>query len=148
MRVADRLHRSAVGISAEHTIAEAASIMNVTGVGALAVFDGSTMVGIVTDRDLVRRALAAWMPGNARVDAVMTTSLITIRADADIREAFELFRRHAIRRLPVMENDAFIGMLTVDDLLIDLADQLGALARPVIAEVLFSHRDSPTPVPS
>jgi signal-transduction protein with cAMP-binding, CBS, and nucleotidyltransferase domain len=145
MKVSERIHRSAVGIGADRTIREAASIMNVTGVGALVVLDGHAMRGIVTDRDIVRRGLAVGMPNDARIDAVMTTELVTIDADADVHDVFDVFRRHAVRRLPVVRGSEFIGMITIDDLLIELADQLGSLAKPVTAEVLFGHRDGRTP---
>ena len=145
MRVSDRLRRSAVGIGPERTIKEAASIMNVAGVGALAVIDGDSVVGLVTDRDLVRRAMATAMPDDARVDAVMTTEILTIDAEADLHHAFEVFRTHAIRRLPVVREGAFIGMVTLDDLLIDVAEELAALAKPITAEVLFGHRDGQVP---
>jgi CBS domain-containing protein len=145
MRVSERLRRSAVGIGGEHTIKEAAAIMNVAGVGALAVIDGDAIVGIVTDRDLVRRAMAMAIPYDGRVDAVMTTDIVTVDADADLHTAFELFRTHAMRRLPVVREGAFIGMLTIDDLLIDVAEELASLAKPITAEVLFGHRDVSVP---
>lgn len=145
MRTMDGVRRSGVGIGPERTIRDAAEIMEQTGVGALAVIDGEALVGVVTDRDLVRRALARGFPGDARVDAVMTTPVVTIDADADLHDAFGLFRTHAVRRLAVVRDGTFVGMITIDDLLIDLAGDLADLARPVTAEVLFAHRDSAVP---
>jgi CBS domain-containing protein len=146
MRVSDRLYRSAVGIGPYRSIKEAASIMNIAGVGALAVIEDDAIIGLVTDRDLVRRAMAAGMPPDARVDAVMTTEIVTVDADADVHDVFDIFRTHAIRRLPVVRGGSFIGMITIDDLFVDIVDQLAALAKPVTAELLFSHRDGRTPV--
>jgi CBS domain-containing protein len=146
MRIIQRIHRSAVGIEPNRTVQEAASIMNIAGVGALAVIEGDGIVGLVTDRDLVRRVMATGMRMDARVDAVMTTDVVTIDADADVSSAFDIFRTHAIRRLPVVRDGSFIGMITIDDLLIDVADQLAALAKPVTAELLFGHHDGRTPV--
>jgi CBS domain-containing protein len=145
MRTTNGLRRSGVGIQPDRTIREAAEVMEQAGVGSLAVLDGDRLVGIVTDRDLVRRGLARGLALGARVDAVMSTPVVTIDADADLHEAFALFRTHALRRLAVVRDGWFVGMITVDDLLINVASDLADLARPVTAEVLFAHRDSPAP---
>jgi CBS domain-containing protein len=145
MRTIDAMRRSGVGITPERTIHEAASLMDEAGVGALAVLDGTQLVGIVTDRDLVRRGLARSLTLSARVDGLMSSPVITIDADADVHDAFAVFRSNAVRRLAVVRNGQFVGMLSIDDLLVDLAADLADLARPVAAEVLFGHHDSAVP---
>ena len=143
MRVIDCIRRSAIGIGPERTIGDAAEIMDQTGVGALAVIDQRRIVGLVTDRDLVRRGLARSVSPDARVDTVMTADVVTVEAEADLHDVFAIFRTHAIRRLPVVRGGEFVGMVTVDDLVIDLAADLSDLARPITGEVLFAHRDPP-----
>jgi len=145
MRVIEGIRRSGVGIGPGQTIREAATIMERSGVGALAIIDDGNLVGIVTDRDLVRRAMARNVPYDARVDGIMSSPVVTIDAENDLHAAFALFRTHAIRRLAVVREDHFVGMITVDDLLIDLAADLADLSRPVTAEVVFGHHDSPVP---
>ena len=145
MRTIETIHRSGVGIGPDRSIREAAKIMASAGVGSLAVLDQDRLVGIVTDRDLVRRCLARGIEPGARVDSAMTTPVVTIQADADVHDAFGLFRTHAVRRLAVMRGEQFVGMLAIDDLLVYLAADLADLARPITAEILFSHRDSPVP---
>lgn len=145
MRTIEAVRRSGVGIGPEQSIRHAAAIMEQAGVGALAIIDEGRLVGIATDRDLVRRGLAKGLSIDARVDGVMTAPVVTIDADADLHDAFAYFRTHAVRRLAVMRGAQFVGMITVDDLLVDLAADMGDLARPVTAEVLFAHHDSPVP---
>lgn len=145
MRTIDGVRRSGVGIEPQQTIRDAAAIMEQAGVGSLAVVEGARLVGIVTDRDLVRRGLACGLPADARVDAVMTAPVVTIDADADLHDAFALFRTHALRRLAVVRGEQFVGMVTVDDLLVDLAADLHDLSRPVSAELLAAHHDSALP---
>jgi CBS domain-containing protein len=145
MRTMDGVRRSGVGIGPERTLHDAAAVMEQAGVGALAIVDGDRLVGIVTDRDLVRRGFARGLAPDARVDAVMSAPVVTIDAEADLHDAFGLFRTHALRRLAVVRAGQFVGMITVDDLLVDLAGDLADLARPVTAEVLFAHRDSAVP---
>ena len=145
MRTIDAVRRSGLGVSPDRTILDAAVLMEQSGVGSLAVIDGERLVGIVTDRDLVRRGLARGLANDARIDGAMTSPVITISADADLHDAFALFRSHAVRRLAVVRGEQFLGMVTIDDLLIDLAADLADLARPVMAEVMFAHRDSSVP---
>lgn len=147
MKVFDGLRRSGVGIEPDRTMADAASVMEHTGVGALVILDGVRPIGIVTDRDIVRRGVARRLAPDARIDAVMSAPVVTIDADADLHEAFALFRSNALRRLAVVRNGEFIGMLTVDDLLIDLAGDLADLSRPVMGETVFGHHtESELPV--
>jgi CBS domain-containing protein len=145
MRTIDGVRRSGVGIAPDRTIHDAAAIMEEAGVGALAVLDGDELVGILTDRDLVRRALAKGLSPDARADATMSAPVLTIDADADLHDAFAMFRTHPVRRLAVVRDGRFVGMLTIDDLLINLAADLADLTRPITAEVLFGQRDAAVP---
>jgi len=146
MRTIEMLHRSGVGVAPSRTIRDAAAIMEQAGVGSLAVVDGERLVGIVTDRDIVRRAVARAVPDDARVDSVMTTPVVTVGADDPLDVAFGLFATHGLRRLAVMRGDRFVGMLTIDDLFVSVVEQLASLAKPITAEILFSHRDAAVPV--
>jgi len=146
MKTMKTLHRSGVGVGPERTIRDAAELMEQAGVGALGILDHDRLVGIVTDRDLVRRALAHGLPADTRVDAVMSTPVVTIDADADDREAFHLFGTHGLRRLAVVgDRGEFVGIVSIDDMLIRLTDQLADLTRPITAEALFAHRDPQVP---
>ena len=145
MRAIDAIRRSAVGIEGERSVRDAAQLMEQAGVGTLVVLDGVQPVGIVTDRDIVRRLVARGMPDDARVDGVMTTPLVTIDANADLRDAYALFRGQAVRRLVVLRDGALVGVLSIDDLLVDLVGDLADLVRPVTAEIVFAHRDSGVP---
>ena len=71
--------------------------------------------------------------------------MITIDAGVDVQFALQLFHDHAIRRLPVVNDERFVGMLTVDDLLVDLVANLDALTGPVRSEMIEAQHDSPVP---
>jgi len=120
--------------------------MEQAGVGSLAIVDGEKLVGIVTDRDIVRRGLAKDLGPDSRIDAIMSTPVVTVEAESDLHSIFALFRTHAVRRLAVVRDGQFVGVITIDDLLMDLAADLADLSRPVSAQVLFGHRDSAAPV--
>lgn len=146
MRVIESMRRSGFGIAPDGTVRQAATTMEQGGVGALAVVEGDRLVGIVTDRDLACRVVATGGPPDGRVDSVMSSPVVTVDADADLHEAFAVFRTHAVRRLAVVQDGRFVGMVTVDDLLIDLASDLSDLSRPVTGEVLFPQHAAETPV--
>jgi CBS domain-containing protein len=146
MRTIEAQRRSGVGVGPATPLQQVAALMDQANVGSVAVIDDGRLVGIVTDRDLVRRALARGLSPQARVDGVMSAPVHTIGADADVHAAFGRFRSHGVRRLAVTKDGAFVGMITVDDLLIDLAADLSDLARPITAELIFGHHDAGLPV--
>jgi CBS domain-containing protein len=145
MHTIETLKRSGVAVAPDATIKVAAGVMERSGVGALGVVEDGRLIGIVTDRDLVRRAMARGLPLDAHVGAVMSTPVVTIDVGADVHSVFALLRANAVRRIPVVRGWEFVGMITVDDLLISLAADLTDLAKPVAAEAVFAHRDPPVP---
>jgi CBS domain-containing protein len=145
MRAIETIRKPATTITADRTIADAAELMEAAVVGAVVVVDGERPVGIVTDRDLTVRALARRLPWNARVDTVMSTDLVTLDADADLRDALPLFREHALRRLPLVSDGRMVGMLTVDDLFVDLVSDLADVVRPLTGQLIFGHREAAVP---
>jgi CBS domain-containing protein len=145
VRAIEAIRKRIVSVPPDAKLSHAAEVMESANVGALVVLDGERLAGIVTDRDIVVRGVAHNLPGDARIDAVMTTDVVTLQADADLRSALPIFSSHACRRLPLMRDDRVVGMLTVDDLLVDLIADLGDVARPITGEVIFGHHDSPLP---
>lgn len=141
MKVREATRKAPVTATPETTLHEAASLMDANAVGALVITDQGRVVGIVTDRDLVVRALARREPDDARVDSVMTAEPVVIDADADLREAIVLFRSHAVRRIPVVDGGRLVGIIAVDDLLIDVIADLADLSRPIIGEVVFGSSE-------
>lgn len=145
MKIRDLAAKAAVTIPGDGTLAEAATLMDSANVGALLVMDGDRLAGIVTDRDVVVRAVARSYPPDARIDSVMSTGVVTVDASADVGDAYRAVSGHGVRRLPVMDGHQVVGMLTVDDLLVRAVTELGHLARPVVGELAFGHHPAPAP---
>lgn len=141
MQAREATRKPPATIPSGSSIADAARLMDRKVVGALVVVDGDHPIGIVTDRDLTVRGLGRQLPGDTPVDQVMTTDLVTLPADADLRDAIKVFYRHPVRRLPLMEESRMVGMLTVDDLVIDVVNDLESLVRPVFGQVVFGSPD-------
>ena len=145
MKTKDLVAKAPVTVQGDVTLREAAGLMDARNVGALLVMDGTRLAGIVTDRDLAVRAVAGAYPPHARIDSVMSTEVVTVDAGADVHEAYRILGTHGVRRLPVVDGETIVGMLTVDDLLVGLATDLGHLVHPVIGELIFGHHPAPVP---
>jgi CBS domain-containing protein len=94
---------------------EVAVKMKELNVGAIPIVDQDKIVGMITDRDIVVRGVAEKHPGSTKVEDIMSSKLITINADATTKEAAELMAEHQIRRLPVVEGDKLIGIVSLGD---------------------------------
>ncbi|WP_261566795.1 CBS domain-containing protein [Frankia gtarii] len=143
--------RPPVTVARATTIGEAAQEMGRTGVGALLVVDdeqqvGERLVGIVTDRDIVLRGVARGIGPDGRIDALMTTEVITVPAGMGVERAYEIFRDHAIRRLPVLDGRRIVGLVSVDDLLIRSEREIADLVHPLCDETFAPHREAASPV--
>jgi CBS domain-containing protein len=148
MRVNELFRKPPVTIPADATLADASALMDRDVVGAVVVVDDDRPVGIVTDRDIVLRGVARRLPPDARVDAVMSTNLVTLPAGADLAEAVAVFDRYPFRRLPLVKDGRIVGMVTVDDLVVDAIADFTRLLRPVLGQVLFGRPEPKAPVPS
>jgi CBS domain-containing protein len=94
---------------------EVAVKMKELNVGAIPIVDQDKIVGMITDRDIVVRGVAEKHPGSTKVEDIMSSKLVTINADATTKEAAELMAEHQIRRLPVVEGDKLIGIVSLGD---------------------------------
>ena len=110
--------RSVETVSPESTVLEAAQIMNDQHIGSLVVVghEGG-LVGIVTERDFLRRVIAASRdPSTTRVSEIMTRSILTCTPDTRLDEVRATMRSRRIRHMPIIENDRLVGMISIGDL--------------------------------
>ena len=113
--VKDLMTKNVVTIDANKTVVEAAALMSEKDIGDLIVMDDNTPVGIVTERDFVRRVLAEGKSVDSKVSEVMTRSLKVIDPDAPIKEAARRMVNKGIRRLPVIKDNKLVGIITAAD---------------------------------
>ncbi len=118
MKLRQIMSSQVVRIHPEEPVAVAARMFSRYNVGALPVCGSDGRLwGILTDRDLVTRCMAAGRaPGSTSVKDVMTTQLVTVRPDMDASTAAGLMAREQVRRLPVVENGKLLGMVSIADL--------------------------------
>jgi signal-transduction protein with cAMP-binding, CBS, and nucleotidyltransferase domain len=132
-KVRDVMTPGPIGVDYHQSVGEAARAMRDWGVGAILVVSNESLYGLVTDRDLVVRAVAEGRGADEPVGPLSSGNLIGVDADADVHEAMRLMRQHAVRRLPVLESGQVAGIVSLGDLAMqdepDLAfAQLSAIA--------------------
>ena len=99
------------------TALEAARIMNDAHIGAVVVLDEGSMVGILTERDIMTRVVAAELsPGATLVSQIMTREVLTCTPETRIGEARKVMRERRVRHLPVVDKGQLLGMLSIGDL--------------------------------
>ena len=117
MLVKDIMTPNVVSINPEENTTLAARLLHRHNVGSLPVcaLDGS-LKGIVTDRDIVMRCVAAdGDPGATKVRDIMTRGVVSIAPSSDVQEASKIMAEEQVRRLPVMEDGRVVGMLALGD---------------------------------
>jgi CBS domain-containing protein len=136
MLVRDVMTYEAEKIGSTATLDAAARKMKERGVGALVVSDHDRTVGILTDRDIVVRVVAAGgTPTETTVAAAMTPQVLECSADEELEGAVARMERGAVRRLVVVDADARpVGMLSIDDI---------ALQSPSLAGEVIEHVRAP-----
>ena len=132
MKVSDIMTKNVIKVGAEESVEVAARALAHYNIGALPVCgsDGK-LCGMVTDRDLVIRCVAANKPaGSTNVRQVMTNQVLSVHPDTDTAVAAHLMGRQQVRRLPVVENGRLCGMVSLGDIacreesVMDAADAL------------------------
>jgi len=115
-RVGALCARQIVSIHSAATIQQAAQLMTQQRISSVLVMDAAQLTGIVTDRDLRSKVLAAGLPAQTAVGSIMTRNPYRIAADAFAFEALQLMSQHNIHHLPVEQDGTVCGVLTTSDL--------------------------------
>ncbi len=123
MPVGDAMTVRVVSVAPGATVQEAIARMLEEGVGAVAVCDGPRLVGIFTERDVLRIAGEGTLFNELTVDTVMTPRPLTVSPEDDILAAAQLMADKRIRHLPVTQGEFLVGMIGIRDLLGRLVEE-------------------------
>jgi CBS domain-containing protein len=127
-KVRDLMSESIVTVPTQASIADAGRAMRENDIGDVIVTEGDRFVGLLTDRDIVVRAVAEGSdPTMSRVGEVVTTDVMTLTPDSTLDEAVRLMREAAVRRVPVLDGERAVGIVSIGDLAIE-KDPSSALA--------------------
>ena len=140
MNAGEICNREVVVAYPNGALSEAAKLMRDYHVGSLVVvvdrLSERVPVGILTDRDLTLAVIAKGLdPRDVDVAHVMSTDLLTVREEDSITDVLRLMRERGVRRVPVLTHDgALAGIVTIDDLLDIVVEQLGDLVHAITRE--------------
>ena len=143
MQVKDIMTRDVEMISSDAKIVEAAQKMKLLEIGALPVWEGDELVGILTDRDITVRAIANGKdPAATRVSEIMTPEIFYCYQDDDIQHAAQLMEEKCIRRLLVLGSESEpVGFISLADLSVKTRDEhLSGEVLEKVSEPACPHR--------
>ncbi|MFI1200798.1 CBS domain-containing protein (plasmid) [Streptomyces sp. BHT-5-2] len=147
MRIRDVMRTPVVTVTPDTTLRDTARLMARRTVGCVVVVSAEAVLGMVTDRDLAVRGLGAERCASAPVGEVMTVPAQVVRPGDDVDAAYRTMARSAVRRLAVVDEGRLVGVVALDDLLMDvsrrLSELLGAVSWCVLAEPPPAGRASP-----
>jgi CBS domain-containing protein len=116
MNVRDVMTPDPRTVTPNDSIQAAAQIMREEDTGIVPVVEKGRLAGVVTDRDIVLRAVARGMPPTERVGRLATADIEAVTPDISTREAARIMGEHQVRRLPVVENGRLVGIVSLGDL--------------------------------
>jgi CBS domain-containing protein len=114
--VKDVMINNVASLDSSSMIKDAAKIMDEKNIGCIIVTQKELPIGILTERDFVKRIASKEKPLTSPLDEVMSSPLISIDPDETVWEAAEQMKVNNIHKLPVIENDKVIGIITTSDL--------------------------------
>ncbi len=128
LKARDVMDRNVLFIESDKSVAEAIDMMVKNNVWSLVVLDKGVPVGVLTERDIFRRVLGKGLkPESVKVNAAMSSPIITIEPDAPLGEAMRLMVEKEVRRIYVVEDGKIIGRITEADLFQNLLNVMLAL---------------------
>jgi CBS domain-containing protein len=136
MTIGKMFRKQVTTAAPEDTLGQIGDMMAQRHVGTVVILEHGKVAGIVTDRDLAVALTARGLTRRDPARAAMSTPAVTIRSDANIFNATELMRKHAARRLPVVDQqDHLVGLVSADDLLLRLGREINNLVEAIAPEV-------------
>ena len=115
MTIADVMTKSVISVDATITVNEAAKMMEDAKVGAVIVMEDNSPIGIITDRDFVVKIVAHAYQITSPVKQIMSSPLFSINLDESVRTAADLMHERGIMKLPVVDGNKVVGIITARD---------------------------------
>jgi len=116
-QVRDMMRKQVVSIDSSLTIKDAAKIMEDSGVSCLVVTEKNVPVGILTERDFVTRITSLGKPSSTTIRKVMSSPLISIGPEESIKKLAEMIKEKDIHKIPVVEENRLVGIVSATDLI-------------------------------
>jgi CBS domain-containing protein len=126
--VRDIMSKNVKVVRPDSSVKEVVATMNKFDIGSILVVQGKRPVGIITERDILRRIVQPCLaPETLTARQVMTSPLLTIRETASIDEAAKLMAKEKVKKLPVMNRQKLVGIVTLTDIVTKVPTMLSIL---------------------
>jgi CBS domain-containing protein len=126
--VRDIMSKNVKVVRPDSSVKEVVATMNKFDIGSILVVQGKRPVGIITERDILRRIVQPCLaPETLTARQVMTSPLLTIRETASIDEAAKLMAKEKVKKLPVMDRQKLVGIVTLTDIVTKVPTMLSIL---------------------
>lgn len=142
MLVKDIMSNNIVSLNSEDSVERAAQMMKQFDVGSIPVCNAEKLIGMVTDRDIVLRTVASSANGNnQKISEVMTSNPVTGTPDMDVHDAAKIMSEQQIRRLPIIQNNNLVGIVSLGDISVEptLSDNaeeaLKSISKPTKSQI-------------
>ena len=130
VKIVKRMRDETITTSPQTSVRDVAKMMKDYSVGCVIVTQMDTPIGIVTDRDIVLRVVAEGKSYDIPVEEIMTKDILVASENDQIRDVIKIMREKSIRRLPVIDDNGNLsGIVTFDDVFVELADEIFNLSR-------------------
>ena len=117
LKVRDVMVREVITVDEDSTVKEAVDVMNEFQIGSLIVLEKGKAMGIVTERDFLRRVIAGAKDVlNTKVKEIMTTPLVVVEPSMDLEDAVKLMFQSKIKKLAVVDANKLVGIVTLTDI--------------------------------
>lgn len=114
--VKDIMKKTVISVDSSLTVKDTAKMMKDAGVGCVVVTENNLSIGIATERDFVRKIIAAEKSSSTPIKEIMSSPLIVISSDETVWELAELMKQRRIHKVPVIDQDKLVGIVTSTDL--------------------------------
>lgn len=118
-RIEERMNKNVLTASPEHTLEQAAEAMTERKVGSAVVVKDGKVVGIVTERDVMKAVARGLVPWNTKLSDIMTAEPLHTTSQATTEEASHIMLERGFRHLPVIDDEKLVGIVSLRDVLVD-----------------------------
>lgn len=128
LQVRDVMTRNVKTVRTDDTVLEAVSKMNKFHIGSVVVVNNDRPIGIITERNILEKIVETSLdPASVRVRDIMSRPLVTIESNASVDEAIDIMVKKSIKKLPVVEENKLVGILSTSDIVRASPTQIGIL---------------------
>jgi len=140
------MRKNVISIDSDMTVKDAATMMADANVGCVVIIRGNAPIGILTERDFVKRIISQEMDLATPLVDVMSFPLISVDCNDTVWEAAEIMKKNKIHKLPVEDQGKLVGIITATDIVKICSMGSDSQMRHVVDSILIRLKNNPHPI--